>query len=169
MWRDMMKDNIRDAINHQLNREFYSGYLYLSMATYFESINLKGFANWMKVQAKEEEGHAMKMFNHLVERGARVILEPIEAPPSDWKTPQDAFEHTYKHEQNVTGLINNLVDLAKSEKDNATEIFLQWFVKEQVEEEDSSSSILEQLKLIGESGSALLMLDYELGKRESSS
>ncbi len=109
------------------------------------------------------------MFNHLVERGARVILEPIEAPPSEWKSPQDAFEHTYKHEQEVTGLIDNLVNLAKSEKDNATEVFLQWFVEEQVEEEDSSSFILEQLKLIGESGSALLMLDHELGKRETSS
>lgn len=163
----MIKDEIQEAVNNQINRELYSAYLYLSMAAYFESINLRGFAHWMRVQAKEEVGHAMKLYDHLVERGGRVTLQPIEAPPKKWKSPLNAFEDVYEHERKITQMINNLVNLAKAEGDHATEVFLQWFVNEQVEEEASALEILEKLKLIGESGHAIFMIDRELAKRES--
>ena len=162
----MIKDEIQDVVNNQINRELYSAYLYLSMAAYFESINLRGFAHWMRVQAREELGHAMKLYDHLVERGGRVTLQPIEAPPKEWKSPLNVFEDVYEHERKVTQMIDNLVNLAKAEGDHATEVFLQWFVNEQVEEEASALEILEKLKLIGESGHAIFMIDRELAKRE---
>ena len=160
-----INEKIEDALNEQINKELYSGYMYLSMATYFESINLKGFAHWMREQDKEEREHAMKIFDYVIERGGRVSLTSIDAPPTEWKSPLDAFEEVYKHEQKVTGLINTLVDLAKSENDYATDAFLQWFVEEQVEEEASADEIVQKLKLIGDSGAALLMIDRELAQR----
>jgi len=160
-----MKDKIEKAINSQINAELYSSYLYLSMSSYFSSINFDGFASWMQVQAQEELMHAMKFYNYVVERGGRVILTAIEAPLAEWDSPLAVFEHVYAHEQKVTGLINDLVDLAIAENDHATTTFLQWFVAEQVEEESSADQIVQKLILVKDQGSGLLMLDQELGKR----
>lgn len=161
----MIKQTVEDALNRQINRELYSSYLYLSMAAYFESINLKGFANWMRVQVQEENFHAMKMFDYVIGRGGRAKLLSIEAPPTEWDSPLKVFEHTYEHEKKVTGLINNLVKLSSSEEDYATYNMLQWYVTEQVEEESSASEILETLKMIGDDKTALLTLDRELTQR----
>lgn len=161
----MLKKNIEQAINKQINAELWSGYLYLSMSTYFHSINLDGFANWMRVQAQEELAHAMRFYDHVVERGGRVKLLAIENVPIEWKSPQHAFEETYAHEQKVTGLINNIMKQAVEEKDYATMNMLQWFIDEQVEEEASADEILQKLKLIGKEGSGLFMIDRELAQR----
>ena len=164
----IIKQKVATAINDQIEKEFYSHYLYLSMAAHFESNNLKGFGHWLRVQAKEEAEHAMKLYDYLISRGGKVVLKSIEAPPNEWKSYKDLFDDAYKHEQKVTGLITKLVELAKRESDHATEIFLQWFVKEQVEEEASAQEILHKLTLIGTQGGALFFLDSELGKRQSS-
>jgi len=137
------------------------------MAAYLESINLRGFAHWMRIQAKEEEEHAMKFFEHIIERQGKVILEAIDAPTAKWKTPQDLSENAYNHERKVTESIHKLVELAESEKDHPTVTFLQWFVKEQVEEEANANEILQKLQLIGSNTGALFVLDGELGKRAS--
>lgn len=160
-----MKDKMQEALNKQVNAELYSSYLYLSMTAYFESVGLKGFANWMRVQAQEELMHAMKIYDHINERSGRVMLESIDTPPYKWDSPLTVFEDTYKHEQVVTGMINGLVDLANLEKDHATYNFLQWFVSEQVEEESNSSDIVQKLKLVKDDGRGLLMLDQELAQR----
>jgi len=161
----MISEKMQDALNGQLNAELYSAYLYVSMSAYFESMNLRGFANWMRVQAQEEVVHAYKFYSHLNERGGRVILPQIDGPPTEWDSPLAAFEAVYEHEQKVTGLINDLVDLAVAERDHATNNFLQWFVTEQVEEEASASEVVEGLKLIGDAKAELFMLDRELGQR----
>ena len=161
----MISKKMEKALNGQLNAELYSAYLYLSMAAYFESADLAGFANWMRVQDAEERFHAMKFYDYIIERGGRVTLGPIQTPPSDWDSPLAVFEATLTHEQKVTGLINDLMDLAREEKDNASEIFLQWFVNEQVEEEDNAGKVLGQLKLIEDSPQALFMMDREMGQR----
>ncbi|MFH1448665.1 MAG: ferritin [Candidatus Micrarchaeota archaeon] len=161
-----IKKMVQDKLNEQINRELYSGYLYLSMAAYFESMNLKGFASWMKAQAEEEKGHAMRMYDYVYERGGKVSLLDIEAPPREWKSPADAFKHTYEHEKKVTQMINVLSELAVSEKDRATAVFLQWFITEQVEEEDTALNIVEKLKIIGSSNQGLTMLDRELSQRK---
>jgi ferritin len=137
----MVKKKIEAALNKQLNAELYSSYLYLSMSAYFQSINLPGFANWMRVQTQEELVHAMKFYDFINERGGRVMLQKIDSPPTKWASPLNVFESAYKHEQKVTGLINDLVNLAVGEKDHATNIFLQWFVTEQVEEEASADEV----------------------------
>lgn len=154
-----------EALNSQLNAEMYSAYLYLSMGAYFEDLDLSGFANWMRVQAQEEMTHAMKIHDYIIQRGDRVTLTKIEAPPTEWKSPVNAFEHVYEHEQKVTGLINQLVNLALSLGDHATNNFLQWFVAEQVEEEESSSGVLKKVKMANDSLSGMLMLDNELAQR----
>ena len=161
----MLKENILKALNSQLNAELYSAYLYLSMEAYFESIDLSGCANWMRAQAQEELTHAMKFYGYIVQRGERVTLSTIDGPQVEWDSPVAVFEHVYKHEQKVTGLINDLVDLSVSESDHATSNFLQWFVAEQVEEEESASSVLQRMKLAENSKSGLFMLDSELGQR----
>jgi ferritin len=161
----MLKPIIEKAINKQINAEMWSGYLYLSMSSYFESVGLKGFANWMWIQAREEATHAMRLYNHVIERGGRVILSAIDKVPTKWKSPLEVYEETYKHEQKVTGLINDLVNLAIKEKDHATVNMLQWFVDEQVEEEASADEIVQKLKLIETNTSGLFMLDQELGQR----
>ncbi len=160
-----MNEKVQKAINDQINAELYSAYLYLAMSAYFHSTNLSGFANWVRVQALEEETHAGRFFDYVNERGGRVILGEIEKPPVEWKSPLDAFEAIYAHEQKVTGLINDLVDLALKEKDHATYNMLQWFVSEQVEEESSADEIVQKLKLIGSEGSGLFMIDQELAQR----
>ncbi|MCD6239587.1 MAG: ferritin [Thermotogae bacterium] len=161
----MISKKIEEAINKQINEEMFSSYLYLSMTAYFDSLNLKGFANWMMVQQKEEMDHAMKFYRYLVERGGRVKLYEIKEPLHEWNSPLHAFEDTLKHEKHITECINDLVELAEKEKDRATFNLLQWYVDEQVEEEANDEEIINYLKLIAESGNGLLMLDRELAKR----
>ncbi len=161
----MLKEKIEAALNEQLNAELYSGYLYLSMSAYFQSINLAGFATWMRVQAQEELVHGMKFYDYINERGGRVTLKAIEVPPPEWDSPLAVFEGAYAHEQKVTGLINDLMDLAQEQRDHATKIFLQWFVSEQVEEEDSANEVVQKIKLMGDASGGLFMLDRELGQR----
>jgi len=161
----MLDKKMEDALNAQLNAEFYSAYLYLSMAAYLESLNLSGMANWMRVQFQEEQFHGTMFFDFILERGGKVALEPIAQPQIDWKDDVEVFEVTLAHEQKVTGLINDLVYLARDKRDNASEIFLQWFVKEQVEEESTASTILGKLKFAQGSPQAILMIDQELGGR----
>ncbi|MGZ7119631.1 MAG: ferritin [Methanobacterium sp.] len=161
----MLKERVLKALNSQLNAELYSAYLYLSMEAYFESMDLAGFANWMRAQSQEELMHAMKLYDYIVRRGERVSLTTIDEPQFEWDSPLAVFEHVYAHEQKVTGLINQLVDLSVSESDHATTNFLQWFVAEQVEEEESSNGVLQKIKLAGDSKSGLFMLDSELAQR----
>ena len=161
----MIKKKMEDALNEQMNAELYSSYLYLSMAAYFESTNLGGFANWMTVQAQEELMHAMKFYRYIIERGGRVSLRTIEGPETEWKSALDVFEHVSKHEQKVTALIDKLVDLEIEEGDHATSSFLRWFVDEQVEEESSADAVVQKLKLAGDSSGGLFMLDNEFGQR----
>jgi len=162
----MINDKMQKALNEQLNVELYSAYLYLAMAAWFQGKNLLGFAHWLEVQAKEELGHAMKFYHFLNERSGRVALKAVDAPAAEWSNPRAAFEDAYKHEQKVTGLIHGLVEKALAEKDFASEVFLEWFVTEQVEEESSTSEIVEKLKMAGDAANVLLMLDGVLGKRE---
>jgi len=162
----MIKAKVENMLNKQINAELYSAYLYLSMSAYYESINLTGFAHWMRVQAKEEVGHAMRIYNHIVERSGRVNLSSISNPPVSWKSPLNAFEEAYKHEQKVTKMIHDLVELSRRENDYAAESMLQWFIDEQVEEENQTEQIVRKLKLIKDSTNGLFMLDHELSKRK---
>jgi ferritin len=161
----MISKKIQDALNGQINAELYSAYLYMAMEAYFHSSNFPGFAGWMRVQTQEEKTHAMKIYDFINERGGRVTLDAIARPTGDWKSPLAAFEAAYKHEQKVTGLINDLVELAIKEKDHAAHIFLQWFVTEQVEEEKNASEIVAKLQVLKDSAGSMYMLDKELGKR----
>lgn len=162
----MLSEKVEKALNSQLNAELYSSYLYLSMNAYFKSVNLDGFANWMYAQAQEELIHSLKFYEFINQRGGRVTLAAIDSPPTQWDSPVTVFQDTLKHEQKVTGLINDLVDVAIKERDHATQIFLQWFVTEQVEEEENVGGVLEQLKLLGEAKGGLFMMDRELAKRQ---
>ncbi len=161
----MLSEKILEALNEQINAEFYSAYLYLAMSAYFEAKNLKGFANWMRVQAQEETTHAMRIYDYVVERGGRVKLMVIEQPPAEWSSPLEAFEAAYNHEVKITGMINKLVNLAMEEKDHATYNMLQWFVAEQVEEEASTDEIVQKLKMLGKDSRGILMIDRELAQR----
>ena len=161
----MLSDRMEKALNDQINAELYSAYLYLAMAAYFESINLGGFGNWMRIQAQEELTHAMKFYDFVYERGGRVSLAAVDAPPKEWDSPLAAFEGAYAHECKVSAMINDLVNIAIEEKDHATNNFLQWFVSEQVEEEASADAVVQKLKLIGDHGNGIFMLDRELGQR----
>jgi ferritin len=163
----MLGKTLQDAMNEQIKNELYSAYLYLSMSAYCEAANLPGFAHWMRMQAEEEVSHAMKFYQFIHERGGRVVLQAIDQPPVEFQSPLNAFEQTLEHEQKVTAMIHDLYTLAAQEKDYASQAFLQWFVTEQVEEEDSATQIVETLKMIGDKGHALLMLDRELGRREA--
>jgi len=161
----MIGKKVEAALNDQIRKEIYSSYLYLSMAARFASMNLNGFAHWMKVQTTEETKHGMKIYDHVIARNGRVILQQIDSPPSDWKSAKAMFQAAYQHEQKVTESIDKIVALARAQKDTATEVFLQWFVNEQVEEEASTNEILRKLQLMGDNPAALVMLDAELGKR----
>jgi ferritin len=161
----MLKPRMEKALNDQLNYEYLSAYLYLSMSAHFEAANLKGVANWMYVQFQEEMTHVMKFFHYTLERGSRVNLVTIPGPAVEWASPAAAFDDALKHERTVTERINKLVDLAREERDHATETFLQWYVTEQVEEEANASAILEQLKMAQESKGALFMIDKDLAAR----
>jgi ferritin len=162
----MISKKIHAAFNEQINHEIYSGYLYLSMSAYFISLGLDGFAHWMRVQRMEEEAHAMKFFEHLRDRDARIELDAIDKPKLKWTSPLEAFKAAYEHEKFITGKINALYALAEKESDYPAKVLLDWFVKEQVEEEASTSKIVQLLGRIKDSGSGLVMLDKELGKRE---
>jgi len=162
----VIKDKMLKAINKQIGEEMFSSYLYLSMAAYFESMNLPGFAHWMKLQSKEEYGHAMKFFEYIIDRGGKVTLAEIAAPKTEWKSPLAAFEETYAHELKITGCINNLVKIAREEGDLATESMLKWYIDEQVEEEKNATEILDLLKKIKDSVQGLILLDRQLAARQ---
>jgi ferritin len=161
----MISEKMQKAINEQINWELYSSYLYLSMAAYFESLTLKGFSSWMRIQAMEELTHVKRFYDFLTARGGRAIMSEIKAPPSEWKTPLSVFEETLKHEQHVTSRINDLVDLSLELRDHATNSFLKWFVDEQVEEEESVDEVLQSLKLNENNPGGLFMIDKELAQR----
>ncbi len=161
----MLDEKMEKAFNEQINAELYSEYLYLSMKAYFETLNLKGFVNWMDVQVQEEHAHAMGMFDYVNSRGGRVKLMAIDAPETDWESPLAVFEHILTHEELVTSLINKLADVADEVKDRAALGFLNWYIKEQVEEEDNVGNVLATLKLIGNDKNALFALDKELATR----
>ena len=161
----MLSKKMVEALNDQINAELYSSYLYLSMAAHFEGVNLKGIANWMRVQAQEEDFHAKKFFQYVLDRQGKVILQAIAEPPNKWKSPLAAFEAVYEHETKVTGLINKLATLAQKEEDHATGVLLHWFINEQVEEEANADGIVQKLKLIGDNSSGLFLLDQELAAR----
>ncbi len=161
----MLSKKMEKALNEQINKEMYSAYLYMSMSAYSTNIGLSGFANWFMVQYHEEMEHAMKIYNYINEQGGKVKLMVFDEPPSVFKGPMDMFQKTLKHEQFITKSINDLMDLAIKEKDHATQIFLQWFVTEQIEEEGNDNEIIDKLKLAGDKGNGLFMIDKELGAR----
>lgn len=161
----MLSTKLQDALNKQINAEMWSAYLYLSMAQQFENKGLKGIANWFKVQFKEEQAHAEIFMNYLNSRGNRVLLQAIAEVPTEWNSPLDAYKATLEHEQVVTSLINELYALADAEHDYATRGMLNWFVSEQVEEEETAQELIDRLKLIGDNGVGLYMLDQELAAR----
>jgi ferritin len=161
----MISEKVSDALNKQVNAELYSAYLYLSMSSWFSERSLTGFANWMRVQAQEEQFHAMKIYDYILERGATIKLDTIAKPEAEWSNPIEVVGEVAKHEALVTGLINDLVDVAIEERDHASNIFLQWFVEEQVEEEASAGELLDRLKLIGDASGGMFHMDMELAKR----
>lgn len=160
-----MNRKMEDALNEQINAEMYSAYLYLAMEAYFGSLNLSGFANWMRIQAQEEMVHAMKFYDFIIQRDGAVTLKNIAAPPREWKSPLEVFEAVYKHEQLVTGRINALVNLAAEERDHATASFLRWYVDEQVEEEASAAAVVQKLKMTENMPGGLFLMDQEFGGR----
>lgn len=160
-----ISEKMEKALNKQINEELASSYIYLSMKAYFDSLGLAGFSSWMNTQVQEEIFHASKFYNHIVQRGGRVVLEKIEAPKEQWSNVLDAFQDALKHEQHITKCINDLVDLAESEKDHASRSFLQWFVDEQVEEEDNVGGVVDRLQM-AKDGQSLLMVDKELAQRQ---
>ncbi|UCF78101.1 MAG: ferritin [Candidatus Eiseniibacteriota bacterium] len=161
----MISKKMAKALNKQVNAELYSAYLYFSMSSYSSFIGLQGFAHWFFVQAQEEMTHVLRIYGYLNSVGQHAVLEAIEGPPAKFESAIGMFEATLKHEKKVTAMINNLVNLAASEKDHATEVFLQWFVSEQVEEVDSVNTILAKLKLAGDKGGGLFLMDQEVGAR----
>ena len=160
-----LSKKMQDALNEQIREELASSYIYLSMAAYCESINLPGFANWMRAQSNEELEHALKFYGYIHDRGGRVLLQAIEQPPAEFEGPLGVFEKTLEHEQYITGRIHKLYGMAVEENDYASLSTLQWFVNEQVEEEKSAGEILEMLKMIGAKGQGLIMLDRQLAQR----
>ncbi len=161
----MLSQKLQDAINSQINLEMASSYAYLAMAAHFEANSLPGMANWMRIQANEETSHAMKLFDYLCERGGKVVLKPIAEPRHDYETPLAVFEDALHHEQTVTASINTLYGLAQAEIDYPTQVMLQWFINEQVEEEANATTAIDQLKMAANNPSAILMLDQMFGAR----
>lgn len=161
----MLTKKMELELNKQINAEYWSAYFYLSMSAYLESISLPGAANWMRIQYQEEISHALKFFDYVIERGGNVELMPITEVPQKWEGIIDVFEETLKHEQKVTSLINDLMDVAIEERDHAAKSFLQWYVDEQVEEESGVQAILDQLKMVEGKGNGLFMIDKDLKQR----
>ncbi len=162
----MISKTMQDALNDQIQKEYYSSYLYLAMSAYCEAQNLPGMAKWMRLQSQEEHTHAMKLFEHMVDRGGRVRLGAIQQPAEEYQSPLRLFEQVYTHEQHVTASIHQLYALAGKENDYPAQVALQWFVTEQVEEEKNALAVVEQLKAVGESKTSLMLLDRHLGKRQ---
>ena len=161
----IISKKMADAINEQINAELYSAYLYLSMSAYFEGLNLQGFAKWLRLQFEEEQAHALKFFDYVHERGGEVELKAIEKPKAKWESPLDAFKQVLEHEQHVTALINKLYEVALEEKDYATQVFLQWYLTEQVEEEDNASSVVASLESIEAHEAVIYQFDVVMGRR----
>ncbi len=161
----MISEKLQEAFNDQINKEFYSEYLYLAMKVYFQELNLQGFVNWFDVQVQEEHAHAMGMVNYLNDRGGKVDLRAIEKPVVEGNTPLEVFEHVLRHEEYVTSRINHVMDVAEEVKDRAAMHLLDWYIKEQVEEEANVGGVLATLRLIGDDKKALLMLDKDLATR----
>lgn len=161
----MLSKKMSDALNEQMKWEIYSGYLYMAMAAHFDSANLPGFATWMKLQAKEEWAHAMKFYEFINERGGRAVFHAFDQPPVEYASPLAAFEMTLEHEKEVTAKIHRLYELAVAEDDKPAQVFLHWFIEEQVEEESTADGIVEKLKMVGDAGHAIIMIDRELGAR----
>ena len=164
----MLKDTVLDKLNDQFNCEVFSAYLYFSMAGYFESINLKGFANWMEIQAQEELTHSHRIYKYIIDRGSRPKMAAVDAPRQDWGSPLEAMQEAYDHECQISALINDSVSLVLKENDHSTNTMLQWFVNEQVEEEAVADDIVQKLKLIAGNSTGLYLLDSELSKRTAS-
>ena len=163
----MLSSHMEKSLNNQINSEMYSAYLYLSMAAYFESKNLEGSASWMKLQSSEEWQHAMKFYSFIHSRGGRVVLSSISEPPTEWDSPKAAFVAALEHERMITGRINDLVDIANSEKDNASHHFLMWFVAEQIEEEQSVGGVVDKFELVAGHPGGLFIMDQELARRSA--
>lgn len=163
----MLNETVQEALNGQIKNELDSAYLYLAMAAHFESANLPGFARWMRLQSREEVSHALRIFDFIHERGGRVTLQALDRPPAEFQSPLDAFQKVLEHERKITETIHRLYELAAREDDYPTQVMLQWFITEQVEEERSAGEVVEKLRMIGDQGAALLMLDRELGEREA--
>ena len=163
----MLSRTVQEAMNEQIKNEFYSAYQYLSMAAHCESVNLPGFARWMRMQAREEVEHAMKFYDFILDRGGRVLLQAMDQPVVDFGSPLEVFERALEHERKVTAMINDIYGLAVRENDYASQTFLQWFVTEQVEEEKNAGDVVQTLNMIGDSTEALFLLDRELGQREN--
>jgi ferritin len=161
----MLDKAIQDAMNEQIKNEFYSAYQYLSMAAYCESVNLPGFAHWMRTQSQEEMEHAMKFYDFILARNGRVVLQAMDQPVVDFGSPLEVFEQALDHEREVTAMINDLYGLAVRVNDYASQAFLQWFVTEQVEEEKNAGDVVDTLKMVGEKSESLFLLDRELGGR----
>lgn len=161
----MLNNKIQDALNAQINAEFWSAYLYLSMSMHFEAEGRAGIANWFAIQFKEEQAHAQIFMNYINQRGGRVVLKPIDAVDTEWSSPLDAFTATLAHEEKVTSLINGVYAIAEAENDYATRDRLNWFVSEQVEEEETARAIIDKIKLVGDNTMGLYMIDQELGAR----
>lgn len=163
----MLSQKVQDALNEHINREFYSSYLYLAMSAHCEAISLPGFAHWLRVQSQEEMDHALKLFDFINDREGRVVLQPISQPPVEFHSPLDVMRGTLEHERDVTAMTHRLYELAVKEEDYATQVRLQWFITEQVEEEKAASTIVEQLQMVGDRGDALLLLDRQLATRQA--
>jgi len=162
----VLSKKLEGAVNEQIKNELYSAYLYLAMAAHCEHKNFKGFANWLKIQAKEEVAHAIRLYDFVNDRGGKVVLSAIDQPPAEYQSLTEIFEKVLNHEKGVTTKINHLYELAKEENDYPLQVHLQWFIDEQVEEEKNPAEILAMLQFIGESGSGIMMLDHELGERK---
>jgi ferritin len=163
----MISQSLQDALNEQIKNEFYSAHVYLAMSSWFDDKGMPGFARWMRVQYSEELAHGLKIFDFINDRDGRARVYGFDAPPSDWQTPLDVFESSYAHEQKVTAMINDLYAMAQKEPDYATLVLMQWFISEQVEEEKNAKLIVDQLRMAGDSASAILILDRELGARKA--
>ena len=163
----MLSKEMQDGLNNQINNEYFSSYTYLSMSAYCESINMRGFASWLRRQSKEELGHAMRLFDYVIDRDGKIILKAIEQPQPKYNSLLKMFQQVLEHEREVTSMINKLYEHAVNEGDHATTVELQWFIKEQVEEEKSARDIVDDLKLAGDDSSALLILDREMANSSS--
>ncbi len=161
----MLSQKLLDALNDQLNAEYYSSYLYLAMSAHCEAESFRGMAHWLREQSKEEMEHAMKFYDFILSRGARVQLKELPTPPNHWASPLAVFEATLAHERHITERIHKLLDLAVAEHDHPGQVFLHWFVNEQVEEEAAAQLIVDRMKMVGDSPGGLLILDRELGAR----